>query len=140
MATLKELVTERQWEVVELVAKRLSNCQIAVELQISENTVRSHIHEVYDKVGADDRLNLMLRYHREAQEVGLPTRVNSALALAPPEVAEFKRLLETTLLSSGDFKDEGRRYAFSALMRQRRVPLSVEMALRIELSERCAIG
>ena len=51
----EEVLSGREREVLELVAKGKSNRDIAGELWISEATVKSHLLHVYDKLGAPDR-------------------------------------------------------------------------------------
>jgi DNA-binding NarL/FixJ family response regulator len=50
-----ERVTEREREVLTLVARGLSNAEIAAALHLSEATVRTHIGHVFTKTGARDR-------------------------------------------------------------------------------------
>jgi DNA-binding CsgD family transcriptional regulator len=49
------LLSEREREVVRLVAEGLSNQQIAETLFISERTARFHLTSVFNKLGADNR-------------------------------------------------------------------------------------
>jgi DNA-binding NarL/FixJ family response regulator len=51
----EEVLSGRETEVLELVAKGKSNRDIAGELWISEATVKSHLLRIYDKLGAADR-------------------------------------------------------------------------------------
>jgi len=48
-------VTRRELEILELIAKGLSNREIAEKLFVSENTVRTHSSRVFDKLGARRR-------------------------------------------------------------------------------------
>jgi DNA-binding NarL/FixJ family response regulator len=50
-----ERVTEREREVLTLVARGLSNAQIAAALHLGEATVRTHIGHVFAKAGVRDR-------------------------------------------------------------------------------------
>ncbi|MBJ6802327.1 response regulator [Geomonas propionica] len=61
------LLTQREIELVRMVAGGLRNKEIADRLCISEGTVKVHLHNIYQKVGVDGRVAL-LRY---AQEKGL---------------------------------------------------------------------
>jgi len=47
--------TEREAVVLELLVKGLSNRQIARQLNISESTVKNHLHALYSKLGAESR-------------------------------------------------------------------------------------
>jgi DNA-binding NarL/FixJ family response regulator len=51
----EEVLSGREVEVLELVAKGKGNRDIAGELWISEATVKSHLLRIYDKLGAADR-------------------------------------------------------------------------------------
>jgi DNA-binding NarL/FixJ family response regulator len=48
-------LTEREQEVMGLVAKGLSNKAIAEQLVVSEKTVKNHVHQIYAKLGAKRR-------------------------------------------------------------------------------------
>ncbi|MPZ49963.1 MAG: hypothetical protein GEU75_11830 [Dehalococcoidia bacterium] len=52
-----DVLTPREWEVIALLADRLTNEQIAVRLGISENTVKSHVSEILSKLDLADRLD-----------------------------------------------------------------------------------
>ena len=61
------LLTQREIELVRMVAGGLRNKEIADKLCISEGTVKVHLHNIYQKIDVDGRVAL-LRY---AQEKGL---------------------------------------------------------------------
>jgi two-component system, NarL family, response regulator LiaR len=48
-------ITRRELEVLELIARGLSNREIAEKLYVSENTVKTHSSRVFDKLGARRR-------------------------------------------------------------------------------------
>ncbi|HET6178369.1 MAG TPA: response regulator transcription factor [Candidatus Sulfotelmatobacter sp.] len=48
-------ITRRELEVLELIARGLSNREIAEKLFVSENTVKTHSSRVFDKLGARRR-------------------------------------------------------------------------------------
>jgi DNA-binding NarL/FixJ family response regulator len=52
-------LTEREREVMELVARGLSNAEIATELYISPATAKTHVSRVMMKLGARDRAQLV---------------------------------------------------------------------------------
>lgn len=60
-------LTAREAEIVRMVASGLRNRGIAEQLHISEGTVKVHLHNIYEKLGVDGRLQLTLR----AQRLGL---------------------------------------------------------------------
>ncbi|HEY2569963.1 MAG TPA: response regulator transcription factor [Solirubrobacteraceae bacterium] len=54
-ATLPDDLTPREAEVLALIARGLSNREIAAELFVSEATVKTHINHVFSKINARDR-------------------------------------------------------------------------------------
>lgn len=52
-------LTQREQEMVGLIARGLSNKEIAGELNISVATVRTHIYNLFQKVGAQSRIELL---------------------------------------------------------------------------------
>jgi DNA-binding NarL/FixJ family response regulator len=55
-----KVLTPREIEVVRLLAAGLRNREIARRLLISEGTVKIHLHNVFSKLGMDNRLALGL--------------------------------------------------------------------------------
>ena len=58
-------LTPREREVVELIARGLSNKRIAAELGISEKTVKAHVSNVLAKLGLSDRTQVAMHAVRE---------------------------------------------------------------------------
>ncbi|HYF77222.1 MAG TPA: LuxR C-terminal-related transcriptional regulator, partial [Symbiobacteriaceae bacterium] len=53
---LPEPLTDRELEVLRLLAAGLSNEEMAGRLQVTYGTVKTHVHNIYGKLGADSRV------------------------------------------------------------------------------------
>jgi two-component system, NarL family, response regulator LiaR len=60
-------ITARELEILNLVAQGLSNREIAAQLFVSENTVKTHCARTFDKLGAARRTQAVQR----GKELGL---------------------------------------------------------------------
>lgn len=58
---IAQLLTEREFEIMTLVAQGLSNKQIAKKLTISEWTVSTHLRRMFMKLQVDNRAALVYR-------------------------------------------------------------------------------
>ncbi|MFF2486772.1 response regulator [Microbacterium sp. NPDC058062] len=57
-------LTDREGEVLQLVAQAMSNAEIAQRLYIGEATVKTHVSNVLQKLGARDRVAAVVYAHR----------------------------------------------------------------------------
>jgi DNA-binding NarL/FixJ family response regulator len=61
----KNLLTEREIEILTLIAKGCSNTKIADNLYISINTVKTHIKNIFGKLEVEDRMHAVLKGLKE---------------------------------------------------------------------------
>lgn len=57
-------LSAREWEVLEKTAKGLTNPQIAEMLSVSENTVKFHLQNIFQKLGVNNRTEAAGFYFR----------------------------------------------------------------------------
>jgi DNA-binding NarL/FixJ family response regulator len=61
---LQQLLSSRELEVAQAVARGLSNKEIAEKLFISERTVKAHLGSTFEKLHVRDRVQLVLRLNQ----------------------------------------------------------------------------
>lgn len=54
------ILTDREMEIMCLVAQGLSNREIGQRLNVGEGTVKVHVHNIYSKIGVNNRVDLTL--------------------------------------------------------------------------------
>jgi two-component system, NarL family, nitrate/nitrite response regulator NarL len=57
------ILTAREREIVPLIVRGLQNKDIATELQLSEGTVKIHLHNIFRKLSVKSRSALVARWH-----------------------------------------------------------------------------
>jgi ATP/maltotriose-dependent transcriptional regulator MalT len=62
-----EPLTERELDVLRLVADGLTNAAVAAELVVAQSTVKTHINRIYSKLGVTQRTQAVAK----ARELGL---------------------------------------------------------------------
>jgi RNA polymerase sigma factor (sigma-70 family) len=60
-STLLEPFSDREFEVLQLLYEGITNKQIATQLFISENTVKTHLKSIYIKLDANTRYGVMAK-------------------------------------------------------------------------------
>jgi LuxR family maltose regulon positive regulatory protein len=66
-SALFEPLSQRELEILRLLAEGLSNRQIAARLVLAVGTVKAHVHTIYGKLGVRGRVQAIAR----ARELGL---------------------------------------------------------------------
>jgi DNA-binding NarL/FixJ family response regulator len=56
----RSLLSPREREIVNLTAQGFKNSDMAAKLSLSEQTVKNHLHNIFEKFGVSDRLELAL--------------------------------------------------------------------------------
>lgn len=67
-AALRELLTERERQIAELLVAGRSNREIAAELHLSPETVKGYVARVLRKLGAANRADAVSRYLRHGEQ------------------------------------------------------------------------
>jgi DNA-binding NarL/FixJ family response regulator len=60
---LKNNITQKETEIIELVANGLSNKEIAEKLQVEETTVKVHLNHILGKLQLKNRAQLIVQYY-----------------------------------------------------------------------------
>jgi two-component system, NarL family, nitrate/nitrite response regulator NarL len=63
-----KVLSPREREVAHLVVRGLSNKEVARTLSVREGTVKIHLHNIFQKLGAKNRYGLILGRPVEAAE------------------------------------------------------------------------
>ena len=76
-------MTKREREVIELIAEGLSNKEIAQKLSIATYTVKSHVHNILDKLALHTRLQVASYAHAQGDFKPSPNRLLSWKSPSP---------------------------------------------------------
>jgi DNA-binding NarL/FixJ family response regulator len=71
LAAPGQRLTDRELEIVRLVASGYKNREVSETLRISERTVKTHLTNIFQKLGVRDRVGLVM--FRAAQRARCPT-------------------------------------------------------------------
>ena len=81
-------LTSREKEIVFALAEGLSNKDVGRRLNLSEGTVKVHLHNIYNKLGVKNRTALtVLAFTDFARVRTFPHTANSDFEMAEPEFA-----------------------------------------------------
>jgi DNA-binding NarL/FixJ family response regulator len=70
---LPDHLTDREAQVLALIAAGLSNAEIAAKLYLSRSTVKTHINQIFAKTGSRDRAQAIVYAHRHGITTGPDT-------------------------------------------------------------------
>jgi len=59
-------MTKREREIIVLIAEGMSNKEIAQRLNLSTYTVKSHVHNILEKMALHSRLQIATHFHRKS--------------------------------------------------------------------------
>lgn len=59
---MNHLLTDREQHVMDLIIEGKSNIEVAAELQVSVNTVKTHLSHVFRKLKVENRTQASVRY------------------------------------------------------------------------------
>ena len=57
-ARLSLILTRREQQLVPMIERGLTNKEIAQQLNLSEQTIKNHIHRILQKIGVDSRMHI----------------------------------------------------------------------------------
>jgi DNA-binding NarL/FixJ family response regulator len=75
------LLSQREEQVLQLLADGLSNRDIAKTLKLSEHTVKNHLFHIFDKLGVSNRMEAALYAISQREQRTVPSRVSSSLSV-----------------------------------------------------------
>lgn len=61
-------ITDKEFEIMQMVAEGLSNREIAAKIYLSEGTIRNYISQMLEKLGLRDRTQLAIFYLKNVEQ------------------------------------------------------------------------
>jgi DNA-binding NarL/FixJ family response regulator len=61
-------MTKREREIIALIAEGMSNKEIAERVNLSIYTVKSHLHNIMDKLALHSRLQIAAHFHEQGED------------------------------------------------------------------------
>ncbi len=100
-------LTQREWEILALVANGCHNKEIAGRLFISENTVKTHLYTIYKKLGVSSRLGAAMHYFQQAKrksasKASRPVPSSPSISDPAPEVRELVGALDRAVQEAAE--------------------------------------
>ena len=62
-------MTKREREIIDLIAEGLSNKEISKRLSLATYTVKSHVHNILEKLALHSRLQIAAHTHRAGAQL-----------------------------------------------------------------------
>jgi DNA-binding NarL/FixJ family response regulator len=75
------LLSQREEQVLHLLADGLSNRDLAKTLKLSEHTVKNHLFRIFDKLGVSNRMEAVLYAISQREQKNWPSRAPSSSVL-----------------------------------------------------------
>jgi DNA-binding CsgD family transcriptional regulator len=90
----KDVLSERDVEILQLIANGLSNDQVGRQLYITADTVKTHLRRAFQRLGVDDRTEAVIRAIQigEVQIAGISSDVSEETKKEPPATAFSEQL------------------------------------------------
>jgi DNA-binding NarL/FixJ family response regulator len=70
---IKDILSKREYEVMQKVTLGKYNKEIADELECEENTIKKHLQHIYPKLGVQNRTEASIRFMELTGKLNLPS-------------------------------------------------------------------